>query len=66
MTRLMYPPKEAAEQLGVSLTTARALIMSGELRSVKIGRARRVPADALHEYVQRLDAQQNGTTAQTA
>lgn len=63
MTRLMYPPKEAAEQLGVGLTTVRTLIMSGELRSVKVGRARRVPADALREYVQRIDAQQNGATA---
>ncbi|MFD5862606.1 helix-turn-helix domain-containing protein [Streptomyces chartreusis] len=61
MSRILYPTDEVAEQLGVGLTTAKALIKSGELRSVKIGRARRVPADALHEYVQRLDAVQNGT-----
>lgn len=63
MTRHLYPVHEAAEQLGVGLTTARALIKSGELRSVKIGQLRRVPADALREYVQRLDAQQNGASA---
>jgi excisionase family DNA binding protein len=59
-TRLLYPTEEAAEQLGVGLTTVRALIKSGELRSIKIGRARRVPVDALREYVQKLDEQQNG------
>ncbi len=60
MSRILYRTDEVAEQLGVGPTTAKALIKSGELRSVKIGRARRVPADALHEYVQRLDAEQNG------
>ena len=40
--------------------TAYGLIASGELRSVKIGRSRRVPADALEEYVAKLvDAQPN-------
>ncbi|CAM5239778.1 helix-turn-helix domain-containing protein [Streptomyces tendae] len=62
MTRILYPVAEVAEQLGVGLTTAKALIKSGDLRSVKIGAARRVPADALHEYVQRLDREQNGAT----
>lgn len=60
MTRILYPAHEVAEQLGVGLTTAKGLISSGALRSIKIGRARRVPADALHEYVQRLDTEQNG------
>lgn len=63
MPRILHPTSEVAQQLGVSLTTAKALIKSGELRSVKIGRARRVPTDALHEYVQRLDAEQNGRVA---
>jgi excisionase family DNA binding protein len=63
MNRILYPVEEAAQQLGVGMTTAKALIKSGELRSVKIGRARRVPADALREYVRRLDAEQNGESA---
>lgn len=66
MSRILYPVKEAAQQLGVSVTTTRALIMSGQLRSVKIGHSRRVPADALQEYVQRLDSEQNGAAAQGA
>ena len=35
-------------------TSIYSLIASGELRSVKIGRSRRIPADALEEYVGRL------------
>lgn len=66
MSRILYPANEVAQQLGVGLTTAKALIRTGELRSVKIGRARRVPSDVLHEYVRRLDAEQNGVTAQSA
>ena len=46
--------------LGLGPTTTKALIRSGELRSIKIGRARRVPDDALREYVRRLDREQNG------
>jgi excisionase family DNA binding protein len=66
MSRILHPVGEAAEQLGISLTTAKALISSGRLRSVKIGRSRRVPAEALHEYVRRLDAEQNGDGAGVA
>lgn len=66
MARLMYPAEEAAEQLSLGLSTVRALIKSGELRSVKVGHLRRIPADALHEYVQRLDAEQNGNGAGVA
>lgn len=61
MSRILYPTDEVAQQLGVGMTTAKALIKSGALRSVKIGRSRRVPADALREYVQRLDTEQNDT-----
>ena len=66
MPRILYPVKEAAQQLGMSVSYTRDLIASGQLRSVKIGHARRIPAEALHEYVERLDAEQNGTPAQSA
>lgn len=66
MSRILYPVREAAQQLGMSVSYTRNLIMSGQLRSVKIGHARRIPADALHEYVQRLDAEQNGDSAGVA
>nr|WSX48870.1 helix-turn-helix domain-containing protein [Streptomyces sp. NBC_00974] len=60
MERLLYPADEVAELLAVSVTTAKLLISSGELRSIKINRSRRVPADVLHEYIRRLDVEQNG------
>lgn len=66
MSRILYPTGEAAEQLGISVSYAKMLIKRGDLRSVKIGHSRRIPADALHEYVQRLDAEQNGTGTEVA
>jgi excisionase family DNA binding protein len=63
LTPILYRAEEVAQLLGVGLTTAKAKIASGELRSIKIGRSRRVPADALEQFVQRLDAEQNGDGA---
>jgi len=66
LTRLLYPVAEAAELLGVGLTTVKALVKSGELRSVKIGHARRVPLEAINDYIRRLDAAQNDSTSDAA
>jgi excisionase family DNA binding protein len=52
--QLLHTPEGAAEELALSRTKIFNLIKSGELRSVKIGRARRIPASALEEYVARL------------
>jgi excisionase family DNA binding protein len=52
--RLLFTPEHAADKLDVGRTTVYALMASGELRSVKIGRSRRVPAYALEDYVNRL------------
>ncbi|MEV7118249.1 helix-turn-helix domain-containing protein [Kitasatospora griseola] len=43
--------EEAARRLGVGRTTMYALVASGEVPSVTIGRLRRVPAEALKEYM---------------
>lgn len=53
-TPLLVTTGEAAERLRVGRTTVFKLISSGDLESVKVGRARRVPADAISEYVKRL------------
>jgi excisionase family DNA binding protein len=53
-SRLLLTPEHAADKLDVGRTTVYALITSGELRSVKIGRSRRVPAAALEAYINRL------------
>ncbi len=43
--------EEAARRLGVGRTTMYALVSSGEIPSVTVGRLRRVPAEALKEFV---------------
>ncbi|MFD8730754.1 helix-turn-helix domain-containing protein [Streptomyces sp. NPDC059611] len=43
--------EEADRRLGVGRTTMYALIASGEVQSVRIGRLRRVPANALAAYL---------------
>ena len=47
---------QTAERLQVHPNTVSALIASGALRSVKVRRARRIPADALADYVAGLSA----------
>ncbi|QMU67131.1 helix-turn-helix domain-containing protein [Streptacidiphilus sp. P02-A3a] len=43
--------EEAARRLGVGRTTMYALLASGQIPSVAIGRLRRIPAEALNAYV---------------
>ncbi|WP_035931936.1 MULTISPECIES: helix-turn-helix domain-containing protein [Pseudofrankia] len=50
----MLTPAEAAELLGLGRSTVYELLASGELESICIGRARRIPRDALDSYVARL------------
>jgi excisionase family DNA binding protein len=49
--KLLYRIPEAAEKLNLGLTKTYELVNSGQLRAVNIGRARRVPAEALLEFV---------------
>ena len=53
-TRLVLTVEEAAECLGIGRTLMYALITGGQVESVRIGRLRRVPADALERYVSTL------------
>jgi excisionase family DNA binding protein len=57
---LLLTPERAAERLDCGRTTIYALITSGDLASVKIGRLRRIPATALEDYVDRLQRTQSG------
>lgn len=51
---LMYTPEEVAEALRVGRSKVYDLMRSGQLRSVKIGGSRRVPATVLASYVAML------------
>jgi excisionase family DNA binding protein len=51
--RMAYTREAAAFQLSVSLRTLDTLLLTKELRSVKIGRSVRIPADELQRFVKR-------------
>ena len=51
---LMYTPTEAAVMLHVGKTTVYELMAGGQLRSIRIGRARRIPVEALEEFIEAL------------
>jgi excisionase family DNA binding protein len=53
-TRLLYEIPDAGNQLSVSARTVERLVKDGEIASVKIGRRRLVPHDALEDYIDRL------------
>ena len=55
---LLLTAEEAAERLSISRTTAYELMRTGVLRSVKIGRSRRIPREALTEFVTGLTEEQ--------
>ena len=49
--RLLYRVPEAAEVLGLSRAKVNQLISRGDLGSIKIDGARRIPSEALHRFV---------------
>ncbi len=51
--QILLKPKKAFELLDISRSTGYAMIASGELPSIRIGRAVRVPVDALKQWVER-------------
>ncbi|MEO3781012.1 helix-turn-helix domain-containing protein [Micromonospora sp. B11E3] len=53
-TRIVLTIEEAARRLGIGRTTMYALVKTGQIRTVTIGRLRRVPAFCLDEYVRNL------------
>jgi excisionase family DNA binding protein len=51
--------EEAARRLSLGRTTLYALLKTGAITSVKVGRLRRIPAEALTDYTARLIAEQH-------
>ncbi len=54
MDKLLFTAEEAGEILSLSRTVVYELIAKGLLESVAVGRARRIPAEALYELVETL------------
>ncbi|MCA1696322.1 MAG: helix-turn-helix domain-containing protein [Actinobacteria bacterium] len=50
----LFTVEEAAGWLSVGRTTVYALLKDGQINSVRIGRLRRIPAEALTAYTARL------------
>lgn len=65
-TPLLLRVEEAARRLDIGRTTLYALVMSGEIESVLVGRSRRIPAECLDEYVQRLRAENRPLISEAA
>ena len=56
MDKLLLTPIEAAAALGIGRFKVYELLQSGQLQSVRIGTCRRIPADALAVFLERLRA----------
>ncbi|MEW2546558.1 helix-turn-helix domain-containing protein [Streptomyces sp. NPDC047002] len=54
VVQLLYTPKEAAEALRIGRSTLYELLATGDVKSIKIGRSRRIRHDDLASYVARL------------
>jgi excisionase family DNA binding protein len=58
-----YKVEDLASVLPIGRTRIFALIKSGELESIKVGRSRLIPTDSVERFLQRLRVEQNGDVA---
>lgn len=56
----LFTVEETAAQLSTGVTKVRQLIATGELRSIKIGRLRRITASSIGEYIQIRELREMG------
>jgi excisionase family DNA binding protein len=61
--RVLLTVEAAAERLSIGRTTMYALIKSGHIATVRVGRLRRIPTEALTAYAAALLAEQHAETA---
>jgi excisionase family DNA binding protein len=54
IARKWYSTAEVAEMLGYGLTKTKFLVLSGQIRSVKDGRYRRILPEWVDEYIRRV------------
>ncbi|MFJ8742403.1 helix-turn-helix domain-containing protein [Embleya sp. NPDC127516] len=62
-TVLLLTVEEGARRLRIGRTTMYALIGSGAIETVPVGRLRRIPVEAIAEYVHRLRQAHRSATA---
>jgi excisionase family DNA binding protein len=68
MTATIIQPKwhttaEVAVMLGFGLSKTKMLVLTGEIRSVKVGRNRRILPEWVDEYIQRVTSAREGVSA---
>jgi excisionase family DNA binding protein len=56
MAARLLDMKQVAERLNIGRSTAFDLVISGQLRSVKIGRRRLVPESAIADFIAKASA----------
>ncbi len=56
--RLLVTPAEAARRLSLAESTVYQLLLTRQLASIKIGRSRRIPMDALTDFIDRMRREQ--------
>ena len=56
LDKILVSPGQAAELLSIGRTYLYELLRTGEIRSVQVGRLRRIPVAALRDYVEMLAA----------
>ena len=56
MEKLLLTPEEAARVLSIGRSKLYQLLAVGALDSIRIGGSRRIPADAVTRFVERLQA----------
>lgn len=61
----LFKVEEAARRLSLSRAFVYELVLKGHIVSIKIGRARRIPATALDEFIARQLEQQTAETGNT-
>lgn len=61
--KVLLTVEEAAARLNLGRTSVFALIKNGQIASVRIGRARRIPAREVEAYAERLVTEQCGGAA---
>ncbi|MFJ9343444.1 excisionase family DNA-binding protein [Streptomyces sp. NPDC101733] len=61
--RKWHTTAEVADMLGFGLSKTKMLVLTGEIRSVKVGRNRRVLPAWVDEYIERVTAAAEGWAA---
>jgi excisionase family DNA binding protein len=52
-TKQLLSPQEARELIGVGLSTMNRMLREGQIASIRIGRLRKVPLDAIQRFIDR-------------